>query len=845
MIQKIKSWIEMWTAEQEMLINRLIIGIIAISASGIGQANPGITQALMLYLAWTAVLFILQRGDIFGAKARWFLGIVLDIWISSVAMLLTPELMPWISLLMLWMILSNGFHYGVRFLIAASFLSAFAFGFTIASSAYWAQNAMLGWALTASLIIIPGYCASLIQKLSLAKEQAELASRAKSYFLASVSHELRTPLNAILGYGNHLKHMNLTKKQYDMVEASVMAGDHLLKLIEQLIQVAKAETSTVITKDSIFRPTNLLIEIHDIMNIRAQDKGLTLKLHAAALADERVEGPEDVVRNILINLMGNAIKFTDAGCISLQCAIIRRLDQEYLSVTIGDTGIGIAEEALERIFKPFQQADESVMNRFGGTGLGLAICKQLAEQAGGEITVTSRLGIGSAFRLTIPVKVAARQIGTQDVPPQTMRILSLGRLQPELLASAQSGGDYSVRHIDCTSIFELQVAINTHNIQQYDIALIDQNLAAQIELDDPIWDQLAAAQVAPIMVGSTGIFDIDDIALRAAFASVVSPSPNFQEIRSALRIGRSFTRQPDFAPPDEPHLTLPLDPYHILVADDNRTNRNVLTAILEAAGHRVTMVADGDEAIETLQKGGINILLLDVNMPRLNGIDTAVMWRRMEADGAHLPIIGVTADATAETEANCIAAGMDMRMTKPVDAKLLLNIVAQYGARMPASQSAADPLEPVRLAPPPPPSAAVPLPTLDQAQIDYLLSIGGGAFFTDMADSFREDIDETIVAMRAALADQDARQFRFCAHAFKSSSSNIGAKSLTAIASQLENIADSDFHAKGSRFLSKIETEIIQIHQALDHQLARLSAADRAADRAADDIPEHETSNAA
>lgn len=845
MIKKIKLWIQTRTAEQEMLINRLIIGILAAGGSIAGGADPGITQALMLYLLWTTVAFVLQHAGIFNPKARWFFGVLLDIWVCTVVMLLEPQLMVWIYPLMQWVILSNGFRYGVRFLGIASLMSALAFAAIVASTAYWNQHFILGFGLAAGLLIIPGYCASLIHKLAQARHQAELANRAKSYFLASVSHELRTPLSAILGYGNHLKQMNLSKKQYDMVEASVMAGDHLLKLIEQLIQVATAESSTITTKDSIFRPTDLLIEIHDIMAIRAQDKGLALKLHAAALTDERVEGPEDVVRNILINLMGNAVKFTDTGCISLQCAIIRRQDQEYLSVTISDTGIGIAENALERIFQPFQQADETFMNRFGGTGLGLAICKQLAEQSNGEITVTSRLGIGSAFRVMIPIKVATRQNEAEDNPPQTMRIISLGHLQPQLLASAQAGGDYSVRHVDCTSILELQVAINTHNIRQYDIALIDQNLAAQIELDDPIWDQLAAAEVAPILVGSAGVFDVDDIALRAAFTSIVSPSPNFQEIRSALHIARSFTRQPGFAQAEEAQPALPLNPYHILVADDNRTNRNILAAILETAGHQVTMAADGDEAIEFLRSGGIDILLLDVNMPRLNGIETSIMWRKMEDEAAHLPIIGVTADATAETEASCLAAGMDMRITKPVDAKLVLNIVNQYCADKPGQQKLDQKLEPVRLAAPAPHAGIGPLPTLDQIQIDYLLSIGDAAFFGDMIDSFREDIDETIIAMRAAVADKDARQFRACAHAFKSSSSNIGAKSLIDITSRLENIGDSDFHAKGSRYLTKIETEIIQIHQALDQQLAKLAALQETADAAIDDSPEREKSNAA
>ncbi len=845
MIEKIKSWIATRTAEQEMQLNRLIIGSVAATAAAISQYNMGITQALLLYLAWNAVLFILQRAEIFNPKVRWFFGIILDVWVSMVVMLIDPELMSWIYLLVLWMILSNGFHYGTRFLAIASLMSALGFATIVASTAYWNQNLLLGCGLTAGLIMIPGYCSSLIHKLLQAKEQAALASRAKSYFLASVSHELRTPLNAILGYGNHLKQMNLTKKQHDMVEASVMAGDHLLKLIEQLIQVAKAESNTVMATDSIFRPTDILIEVRDIMAIRAQEKGLTLKLHGAALADMEVEGPQDIVRNILLNLMGNAIKFTENGSISVQCTIIRRQDRDHLVLTVSDTGIGIADNALEKIFKPFQQADETVMNRFGGTGLGLAICQQLADQAKGEINVISRVGFGSAFNVMIPVTMPAPQVRVEDAAPQTTRIISLGRLQQQLLASAQSGGDYVVRHVDCTSILELQIAVNTHDIEQYQIALIDQDLAAKLEVDDPIWDQFAEAGVAAILVGNAGLFDIEDIALRACFASVVSPSSDFQEIRSALRIGRSFIKHTSFSEAQEPQAALPLNPYRILVADDNRTNRNVLAAILEAAGHQVTMVADGDEAIEALQAGGVDILLLDVNMPRLNGIETSIMWRKMEGDSSHLPIIGVTADTTNETEANCLAAGMNMRITKPVDAKLLLNVIAEYCADKSSPQAVVQKLHPVSSTIVAEHNDANPSPTLDQAQIDYLLSIGDLEFFGDMIDSFREDIDETMSSMRVAVTNQDAEQFRFCAHAFKSSSNNIGAVSLTEIASQLENITDSDFQSKGSRYLAKIETEIVQIHQALDQERAKLGLVEDTAKPIFVDIANHAASNAA
>jgi two-component system, sensor histidine kinase RpfC len=830
MIGKIKSLLATRTPEQEILFNRLVIGAAAAVGCYIADLNAGVTTAFIVYLLANAALFIMQRAHIFQPQSRWYIAIILDVWMAVTAMAADPELMSWAYPMILWMILGNGFRFGLRFLAFASVLSAIGFGWGVVSSTdYWANNKIVGYGLTVGLIIIPAYCSTLIHKLSKAKEQAEIASKAKSYFLASVSHELRTPLNAILGYGNHLKQMDLPKKQHDMVEATVLAGDHLLNLIEQLIQVAKTESGTAVIKNNIFRPTDIMTEIRDIMAIRAEQKGLTLKLHAAALSDELLDGPEETIRNILINLMGNAIKFTDSGTVSISSAIRKEQDRVALCLTVSDTGIGIADGAKEKIFKPFQQADDTVMNRFGGTGLGLAICLQLVEQVGGTIIVNSKIGRGSEFEVTIPVTACITETTNEitDTNQDTIHIISFGELRPELLASAQSSGNFVVRHMPCMSIFDLQTAVDSNDLYNYKIALIDSKLAVQIGPEDRIWNQFSAAEVAPVLVAGNEAVDIEDITLRAAFASVIPATPNFQQLRSAVRIGCSFARHADFTDDESEIETRPLTARSVLVADDNRTNCNVLAAILESAGHKVTLVSDGDEALDALEAGGIDILLLDVNMPRLNGIDACAMWRQIEGGRSHLPIIGVTADATVETEARCLAAGMDLRITKPVDAKLLLNSIEQYcggiGATADAAlpQSYADPLGAVVALQR---SEAETPSSIDPAQIEYLLSIGNSDFVAEMIDSFRNDIDETMLSIGIAVANADVHQFRFCAHAFKSSANNIGALKLAAMGNKLEKITEGDFRELGAIYLDKIENELLGVQAALDAELSKLAA---------------------
>ncbi len=806
--------------EQEILLNRMVIGSLAALTCYFAGFDPRIAFAFTAYLVMNIGLAIAERNAIFQAQKRWLAAIILDVAMTIATMLVDAEGMSWAYVFVLWMVLGNGFRFGLKWLAVASILSALGFGIVVSSTAFWQHIPQVGYGLVAALILIPGYCSTLIKRISYAKDQAETANRAKSYFLASVSHELRTPLNAILGYGNHLKQMGLPAKQNSMIEASVLAAEHLLHLIEQLIQVAKAESGSIKISKSPFNTTDVLKEVRDIMNVKAEEKGLELRLRAEPGCEQLIEGPEDTIRNILLNLVGNAIKFTDTGVVSISCSMQPSEIGMHLTIRVSDTGIGIAQDSRMRIFQPFQQADDTVLNRFGGTGLGLAICKQLTEQIGGAISVDSIIGQGSCFQVIIPVNLieAKSEIDSEAIDDEArVKILSLGNLKPELLASAQAAGDFLVRHINCLTADELKNEVNAIDLNNYQIALIDSELVRLIEPDDLIWTIFADARVAPVLVQDTEALEFEDISLRAAFASVIPSSPDFQTLRSAVRIGCSFARQSYSKDNSETQtLSSPIRiSRKVLVADDNRTNRNVLATILESAGHEAVMVADGDEAIEALEEGNFDVLLLDVNMPRLNGIDAASMWRQIEGGRNHLPIIGVTADATTETEARCLAAGMDIRITKPFDAQHLLLLIDTYTAENSYNASSATAEDPfavvVSIAGQQNSEAAI----IDPTQINYLHSIGDQAFVDEMISSFLMDIDETIDTMRVAVTLNDLHQFRFAAHAFKSSGQNIGASKLSQLSAKLEHVTENEFATESARYLKKIEDILLEVRFAL------------------------------
>ena len=821
------------TPEQEILRNRLVMG----TAAGIGcfffAFDAVIFAAFFAFLSFNAALYIMQKYQIWRQEERWFAAIILDVLMAFATMLREPEHMSIFYPVLLWMILGNGFRFGLKWLFVASGLSAIAFGIVVATTTYWQPNQILGFSLTAALLIIPTYCSTLIRKISHAREQAEIASRAKSYFLASVSHELRTPLNAIIGYGNHLRQTNMPRNQKEMVEASVLAGEHLLHLIEQLIEVAKSGTGSAKVKTAAFSPTDLLTEIRAIMAGKAEEKGLALQLQAEPLSDRVVNGPSDVLKNIMLNLIGNAIKFTASGNISVTSGIKEHAGKHSIWLTVSDTGIGIAETALDHIFEPFQQADETVSNRFGGTGLGLAICKQLIEQVNGTILVSSSIGQGSTFKIEVPIEVLNDEVENKsDRASGIIRIISFGQLKPELLAGAQSLDNFVVQHVNCQSITDMSVEVARMDLRQFNVALVAEHLAKQLDQDSHIWASFADAEIAPVLVKSTDVVDLEDVALRASFASVLPPSPGFDEIRSAIRIGCSFGRHLRLPHAEATPATTTSRPRKILVADDNRTNRNILAAILEAVGHQVILVTDGDEALEALEKSNFDILLLDVNMPRLNGIDACSMWRQIEGGRQHLPIVGVTADATCETEARCKNAGMDLRLTKPVDSKLLLATIEEFcGKSDTLTQSSDEPTyDPLNVVVPLYGELSAIPDAIDSAQFQYLTSIGDSNFVTGMIEGFFEDVHQIVEPLRKAVQDNDVREFRFCAHAFKSSGNNMGAKYLATLCGKLEKVTEVDFADHRHAYLEKIEYELDRAITAL-HSLEVSNSGNAAVNR--------------
>lgn len=798
--------------EREMIINRLILIIIALTVTFLLDGAPKLILGFQLHLMGSLAIMIAYRFYPHPSNPRRLAGLIVDFGVSTYLFEVGGGAVAALYPLYLWVILGYGFRFGVKWLGIAATLATLAFGWTVYSVPYWHENMSLSLGLLIGLVVVPAYCSTLIIKISKATKEAEQANKAKSLFLASISHELRTPLNAIIGYGTHLLDMKLPEAQQQMVATSVSAGQHLLHLINQLLSFAQSDTQEELPEPKKFSIVDVLTDVRDIMQLTAAEKGLRIHLEAEAMSDQMVAGQLDYIRNILINLTSNAVKFTDAGTITMKCGIDENHEIPELWCSVTDTGPGIPEEAHQKIFGVFQQADESIIDNFGGTGLGLAICQQLAIQMGGVISLESTVGDGSTFILSCPIDILDDTKEVED--EQSLRILSLGFGLTGPQISGQEAKHVHVDHVQCAKNDRLETILKNRPLSSYDLALLDDEIAEQHKEDSVFWNHFRNASLPPVLLSKNSNKSLDEIKLRAAFASVLPASTDFDTVRSVVQIGCSFNRTSRKSEEEPKRIVRTSASLNILVADDNRTNQMVLQTILINAGHKVVVVSDGEQALDELEKYSFDIVFLDVNMPNIGGIECSKLWRQIEGPRNHIPIIGLTADSTVETEKKCLDAGMDLRLTKPIEAGILLDTVAKQTGNFVTGDEAEqvgdrDPFDVVQsiqsrtennLKPP-----------IDSVQMDYLKSIGDEAFVQSIIDAYIEDTSDIMTAFDQAIDDCDVESFRFQAHAFKSGANNVGAVKLAQMCGELEIITESEFTERRSEYRAKIKQEVTRI----------------------------------
>jgi signal transduction histidine kinase/CheY-like chemotaxis protein len=499
---------------------------------------------------------------------------------------------------------------------------------------------------------------------------AEDALRAKTTLFATLTHELRTPLNGILGMAGLLElggKLEPNAKTY--VGAIKQSGELLLDLITEILDYSRLEAGRVDLESAPFDPESVMQDVAELLSPKAHEKKLEIAVMVRAGVPARVNGDDGRLRQILFNLTGNAVKFTESGGVTIELA---PRPGERLRFSVRDTGPGITPDKQAAIFEEFTQADASVSRRHGGTGLGLAIVKKLAQAMGGEVGVVSRPGHGASFWVELPFPSADKEAAL----PRSLSGARIG------IASRSAVLSQALR-TSVQSLGALPVALDDGP----DVVLFDWREDVDGEEIDAIF-RSARAAIALIAQEDRGAIE----RCRAAGLMHYTLKPVrrrslAERVRVALGEGEGETAAADATLNEAPQL---LNGLRVLLAEDNPINALLARTLLTRAGCMVTTVQDGEEAVAAARAGAYDLILLDIRMPRLDGLAAAERIRTGEGPSAGAPIVALTADAGEEERVRAIKVGMDDFITKPIDAVRLLTVAARFTERPNTATFSAD-----------------------------------------------------------------------------------------------------------------------------------------------------------
>ncbi len=647
--------------------------------------------------------------------------------------------------------------------------------------------------------------------LETARKRAEEATRAKSEFLANISHEIRTPMNAMIGMTELALATRITRQQREYLNAIQGSADALLMLVNDLLDFSKIEARKLQLDRIAFNLRDALEDTMRVLAPRADQKGLELACHIHPEVPATVVGDPLRLRQIVVNLVGNAIKFTEHGEVVLRVQAEPR-DNGYVQLrfSVADTGIGIPPEKQAVIFEAFSQADSSTTRRYGGTGLGLAISAQLVELMGGKISVQSEPGRGSTFHFTARFEV--QQPGMDESPARWRTFTDLPvlivdnnatnrRILEEVITNwhmrpvAVEGG------VSALATLEKSVRAD----QPFAVVLLDGRMPDMdgFAVAERIAHDRRYAGVKLVMMTSAG--QHEDVArcrrlgISAYLTKPIKQSELFDVIVSA--IGQPVGERPR-APQRRKRSQRGQRKLQVLVAEDNQVNQLVARRILEKLGHKVTVVGNGREAVAAAQAGKFDLIAMDVQMPELDGLDATAAIRAWEKSaGTHIPIMAMTAHAMKGDRERCLAAGMDGYTSKPIRIRELEQAIAQL------------------VSPSKPAEGPLPEETREDGVIDgaaLLAGVDGNrSLLREIVRLFLADCPRRLAGIKEAVRRGDAEALRIEAHTLKGSVGNFAAKQAFAAAQRLEIMGRDGDLSKAGEARMALESELARLTEGL------------------------------
>jgi CheY-like chemotaxis protein/HPt (histidine-containing phosphotransfer) domain-containing protein len=662
------------------------------------------------------------------------------------------------------------------------------------------------------------------ERLREAMEAARSAAKAREEFLAVMSHEIRTPMNGVIGMTDVLRHTDLTAEQAEYVETIRTSGETLLTIINDILDFSKIESGRLELEHRPFDLVASIEDIYDLISFRAREKNLELLYLVDAAMPRTVEGDVTRFRQILLNLVGNAVKFTPAGQVMVRVSRDAGPDDDFvMRVSVEDTGIGIPREALARLFQPFSQVDSSTTRRFGGTGLGLVISRRLVELMGGTIAVESEVGKGSTFTFTVRTRVP-REAAT--APTLFLRSrLDVLRGKKALLVDDNRTNLEILRNrttqwgMTCSMASGAAEALElVRSDPGFHIGILDMNMPDLdgLQLAREI-RRLRRREELPLLLlssrGLTGAVADDPEGLFNAIVAKPVRELDLLERVAATVAGRPVSQRAERRrSPEDLSLSSRL-PLNILVAEDNDINQKLISRLLKKFGYAPTIVADGRQAVDAALQGGFDIILMDVNMPTLDGLEaTREILRRMPPAEAPT-VIALTAGVLKEDQDRCAEAGMSDFLTKPLHFEELRATLQRWGEIRRARLS-------YRPDAPPPDEPEMP------ARIRLLTGDTDLSFIRDLLSDFISHARVRAQEIERWAEQGEEKRLRDAAHALKGGSLNIGANVLGGICSRIQHAIDDGQTGMLPELIGQFREQWPRSIQAMESVLRSLPATD-------------------
>jgi two-component system sensor histidine kinase RpfC len=755
-------------------------------------ANAHHQQLILWFLGIDIVLCTILLAHILcfpaANRARRILGMVNDAGMSTLVMFLTEEAGASMIGLFLFITFGNGFRYGRAYLFACQAMCIAGFASVLLLHGHWQLHQTMGWSLMVALVVLPVYVSTLLERIEQARARAEEANRAKSTFLANMSHEMRTPLNGIVGAIELFRTTPLDPRQTELTRLLQHSVGMLRALVDDVLDIEKIEAGHLTIEVADFDLHAMLNGLVNLMRPHARNKGLALTAMVDPTIDYRLRGDVHHLTQILLNLVSNAVKFTQSGFVELAVSNRSETGEGYvLRFEVRDSGIGIPADAQARIFERFVQADDSTTRRFGGTGLGTTIAKQLVELMGGQIGLKSEVGVGTTFWFEIPLLHGEAAEARTHAPATDRAALVVGEpAERTRLRTLVAGVSSDVRELDAdedvAAHMELARADGKEVIAVFYAGQIDAAQALFATLSGDSRNSATAliyVTPAPELADAAALREIDGV-------NVVNRDASPRHVHNAIHAATSKAGMGKVidlrAVLEEQRQKL-----RILVAEDNLTNQQIIRELLERAGHEVFLASDGEVALDVYEEQEPDLAILDFNMPHRNGIEVTKLIRTMEVD-TRMPIMILSASVTSEARERARRAGADEFVGKPYEAALLLHTVDRMARRRGTARVGEEASETgnaeVR-------SLAVkPAAILDLQRLGEVQRIAGNSdFMTRLIAGFDGDVTRLLGELDDVLGRGELAPVADITHAMKGAALGIGAARLASQCAELVSAA--------------------------------------------------------